>query len=172
MAGYYVDSSTNHSVTTIPGLDFTRSFHPKTRGFTAVKDSIHQALKGMRKAPAVGTCMATVNPDVYIDSNVNASAANQASVGKPAGLDTSSSPTLPSGFSASLCATASGVNCFATTRGQCTTTGTAPAPGSTCTFTSETGGCQCSDGTTPPRDEDNRCCLYHQPGSNLSICFN
>ncbi|KAK3174695.1 hypothetical protein OEA41_001941 [Lepraria neglecta] len=63
MAGYYADPSTNHSVTAIPGLDFTRSFHPKTRGFTAAKVFIHQALK-----------------DVYIDSDADASAANQASV--------------------------------------------------------------------------------------------
>ena len=169
MAGYYADPSTNHSVTTIPGLGFTRSFHPKTRGFTAVKDFIYQALKGMRKAPAVGTCMATVNPDVYIDSDADASAANQASVGD---LDTSVSLTLPSGFPASLCATASGVNGFATTIGQSTTTGTALAPGPTCTFTGEPPDRRVSVFGCLPRDEDDRCCLYHQPGSNPTICFN
>lgn len=153
MAGYYANSSTDHTVTTIPGADFTRSFHPKTRGFTAIKDFIQSALKGIRKAPAVGTCMAALSPDVNIDS------------------DTSPSPALPSGFPASLCATASGT--FATSLGQPTPTASAPAPGPTCTFTGDplSGGCKCSDGTTPPRDEDNRCCLYHQSGGSPDDCF-
>ncbi|KAG8531808.1 uncharacterized protein KY384_003444 [Bacidia gigantensis] len=40
-----------------------------------------------------------------------------------------------------------------------------------CQFTGDplTGGCKCSDGSTPARDEDNRCCLYNQPGGDQ--CF-
>ena len=44
----------------------------------------------------------------------------------------------------------------------------------TCKFTGDplTGGCDCTDGTKPKRDEDNRCCVYNQPGGDSTICFN
>ncbi|KAL2040114.1 hypothetical protein N7G274_007017 [Stereocaulon virgatum] len=174
MAGYYADPSTKHSVTTVPGLDFTRSFHPKTRSFTAIKDFVHRSMRAVRQVPPVGICIANVNPDVGFYTDPNASDAHDASAGNNTGPNTSAIPTLPSGFPASLCATASGVNGFDTTLGQPTTTATAAAPDPTCPSTGDplTGGCQCSDGTTPPRDENDRCCLYHQPGSNPSICWN
>ncbi|KAK4696445.1 hypothetical protein P7C71_g1469, partial [Lecanoromycetidae sp. Uapishka_2] len=82
MASYYANSSNDHSVTTIPGVDFTRSFHPKTRGFTAIKDFIQLALSGMRKAPARGSCMPIYQPDT--------------------------SPPLPAGIPTNLCLTANG----------------------------------------------------------------
>ena len=156
MAVYYSDPKNDQSVQTIPGLDFIRSFHPKTRGFTAVKDFIHRAILAMRTAPRVGTCMNAVGPDIasYIDSN-----------GLLAGLDVVNH-RVPSGFPASLCATASGLDGFANSMPTSTPTASPPAPAPSCTLTGDplTGGCKCSDGTTPPRDEDNRCCLYHQPG--------
>ena len=165
MAGYYANPSNDHSITTIPGLDWTRSFHPKSRGFTAVKDFLHQAIPLIRTAPAVGSCIANTNPLLYNGGDNPASAS-------PLGV---SAPTFtPSGLPASICATAAGDQGFATALGPTPTTSTAPSASPTCTFTGDPlmSGCQCSDGTQPPRDEDNRCCVYHLPPPQQDMCFN
>ena len=161
MAGYYANSTTDHSVTTVTGSDFTRSFHPKTRGFTAVKDFLHYAIHQMRQAPEVNTCLPNGNIVIYNDTGANPTSGGQNSV--------VSVPT-PSALPASLCATA--VSAFDTALPS--TTQAAPSSSATCTFTGDpvSGGCQCSDGTTPPRDEDERCCLYHQPEPTPVRCWN
>ncbi|KAL8711275.1 MAG: hypothetical protein Q9225_007137 [Loekoesia sp. 1 TL-2023] len=48
------------------------------------------------------------------------------------------------------------------------TTSTAPAP--SCSHVDDGTKCQCTDGSTPEPDEDNRCCLYNQPNNN-DQCF-
>ena len=45
---------------------------------------------------------------------------------------------------------------------------TAPAP--SCSHVDNGTQCQCTDGSTPEPDEDNRCCLYNQPNGN-DQCF-
>ncbi len=45
---------------------------------------------------------------------------------------------------------------------------TAPAP--SCSHVDNGTQCQCTDGSTPAPDEDNRCCLYNQPNGN-DQCF-
>ena len=48
------------------------------------------------------------------------------------------------------------------------TTSSAPAP--SCSHVNNGQDCQCSDGSTPAPDEDNRCCLWNQPNNN-DQCF-
>ena len=128
MAGYYANPSDNHSVMTITGFDFTRSIHPKTRGFTAVKDFLHQAIPKMRTAPAVGSCMANGNLVLYNGSDADTASASQASV-----IPTSA----PSGLPASLCVTAAGDYGFATALPPSSITSAAPSSKPTCTFTGD-----------------------------------
>lgn len=49
-----------------------------------------------------------------------------------------------------------------------TTSSNPPAP--SCSHVGDGFHCQCTDGSTPDIDEDNRCCLYHQPNGN-DLCF-
>ncbi|KAK2760199.1 hypothetical protein FQN54_002266 [Arachnomyces sp. PD_36] len=50
MAVHYADDTTDRNVTTIPGFDFTRPFHPKTRGFEKVKDFIVYQMHKRRRS--------------------------------------------------------------------------------------------------------------------------
>ncbi|KAG8531788.1 uncharacterized protein KY384_003424 [Bacidia gigantensis] len=160
MAGIYADPANDHNAKTIPGLDFTRSFHPKTRGFTSIKDFIQRSMRSIRKAPAAGACIANPDPNTIGADDMSTLMDNVRA--------NFHLPDAPSGWPASLCASMSGT---ATVYTDSLPTPAPSAAQAGCQFTGDplTGGCKCSDGSTPARDEDNRCCLYNQPGGDQ--CF-
>ncbi len=116
MAVYYADPTTDHSVTTITGLDFTRSFHPKSAGFTHIKEYLAIKMKAVRKAPQNNEC---------IDA-------------PPTNLDDDSA--IASGFPQSVCANGAGALATALDGGSSQTIATATAafPTSTAAFPTST----------------------------------
>ena len=70
MAVYYADPDTEHNVTTVTGLDFTRSFHPKSAGFTHLKDYLAIKMKAVRRAPQNNQCIDAPPTDLDEDSAI------------------------------------------------------------------------------------------------------
>lgn len=93
MAVYYASPGANKTATTITGLDFVRSFHPKTAGFEAIKTYLANAITKVRKVPSIAECIPAPGPDIDDISSTS------------------------SGFPSSLCATATGVSGYANSLG-------------------------------------------------------
>ena len=75
MAQYYASPGADKNAETITGLDFTRSFHPKTADFTNTKDYLTETITTVRKQPEPNQCIK--NP-VNIDlNNLDTPANNQ-----------------------------------------------------------------------------------------------
>lgn len=102
MAIYYASPGADKNAPTITGKDFVRSFHPKTVGFTQVKQYLSDKMTSVRVAPAQGACIqAPQNVDL---NRLNAS---------------------QTGFPTSLCATG---NTFATALAPTPSASSAPPP--------------------------------------------
>jgi len=105
MAIYYASPGADQNAPTITGSDFLRSFHPKTVGFTNVKQYLSDKMTAVRVTPDQGTCVQT-----------------------PQNVDLNALNASQEGFPASLCATG---NNFTTGLGPAPTTAAPPTTSAT-----------------------------------------
>ena len=120
MAVYYADPSTDHNVTTITAGRFIQAFHPKTSGFTSIKNFLATEMLRVRNVPPINECIAAPGPDLENPSS------------------------LAYGYPASICAT--GTSAYATALGTPTPIATTHVPSTTSAAAAPSGTCasQCT----------------------------